>query len=407
MLVGTLMRPAKPVEQDAAPPSRVEMMRLERLTQRRSLDQTADFFAALASQVSPSLVRLDVLGRSGVVWDAGRVVSTNRPGDQRTSGKVTARTWQAQSTKLTIAFSPPHLPVSVLRADADAELVEPVHVPTRLLDFGGWAMAAWRSSLGDMARAPGFLLGSRKRMCREAEVDQVLVDFEVTPEMAGGGLFDLDGRLLAVMVNCDDGIAAVVADSVEKLLAHAVTLEGQMLARYGLRLAPLNDVEQRYFAADSGVLVREVWEGYLGDRAGLEPGDLIVSVDGAAVESPGDAQELVLPAARVLHDVGVRRGRRTLDIELPAQSAVAPPRAEEGHTGALLAPGPQGFPIGMVMEGSAAFRAGIRAGDRLLRVGQTRIRTEAQARRALENGSGKPRYVVLARGAKRWGTVLL
>ena len=48
LLVGSLMRPAKPVEQDAAPPSRTEMMRLQRMTHRGSLDQTADFFAALA-----------------------------------------------------------------------------------------------------------------------------------------------------------------------------------------------------------------------------------------------------------------------------------------------------------------------------------------------------------------------
>ena len=408
LLVGSLMRPAKPVEQDAAPPSRTEMMRLQRMTQRGSLDQTADFFAALASDVSPYLVRLDALGQSGVVWDAeGRIVSAHQPPDQLTSGSPAARTWQGAPTELTVTFTPPHLPVSLLRAGPETQLPSLVHVPTRLLEFGGWVMAAWRSAAGETARAPGFLLGSRKRLCREADIDEVILDFEVTPDMAGGGLFDLDARLLAVIVNCDDGFAAVVADSVEKLLAQAGTLEGQMLGRYGLRLAPLNDVEQRYFATDSAVLVREVWEGYPGDRARLEPGDLIVSVDGAAVESPDDAQKLVLPIARELHDVRARRGRRTLGIKLPARSAIAPPPAEEGHSGALLAAGAQGFPIGTVIEGSAAFVAGIRAGDRLLRVDQTRIRTEAQARRALANGSGKPRYLVLARGAKRWGTLLL
>ena len=138
---------------------------------------------------------------------------------------------------------------------------------------------------------------------------------------------------------------------------------------------------------------------------GLAPGDLIVSVDGAAVESPDDLHRLVLPIARELHDLRVRRGQRVLDVKLPARTAIAPP--DQDHTGALLAPSPEGFPIGTVIEGSAAFRAGIRPGDRLLRVDQTRIRTEAQARRALENGSSKPRYVVLARGTKRWGTLLL
>ncbi len=55
-MVGSLMRPVKPVEQDSAPPSRVEMMRLQRMAQRGSLEQTADFFAALASDVGSYVV---------------------------------------------------------------------------------------------------------------------------------------------------------------------------------------------------------------------------------------------------------------------------------------------------------------------------------------------------------------
>ena len=407
LLVGSLMRPAKPVEQDSAPPSRVEMMRLQRLTQRGSLEQTADFFSALASDVSSNLVRLDALGQTGLVWDAeGRVVTANRPGDPRAFGLLAGRTSEAKETRLTAGFTPPHLPVATLRADDQAGLAAPVHVPTRLLRFGQWVMAAWLAAGGETARAPGLYLGSRKRSCGDVAIDQVILTVEVTPEMAGGGVFDLDGRVLAVVVRCDDGFAAVAAESVDKLLEQAGTIEGQMLARYGLGLALLNEAQQIYFAVDNAVLVSDVWDGYLGDTVGLEPGDLIVSVDGAGVESPDDLQGLVLPIARELHSLEVRRGRRTLDIKLPARAAGALPAAEGTHSGALLAPATQGFLIGAVLKGSAAFRAGIRAGDRLVRIDQTRIRTETQARRALENGSGKQRYLVLARGSKRWGALL-
>ena len=406
LMVGSLMRPMKRVEQDTAPPSQVDMARLQRLTQLGSLEQMSDFFTALASDVSPYLLRLDALGQSGLVWDAeGRIVTANRPGTEPVLGPTPARTVSGLA-ELNISFYPPHLPLAVLRAGSGAGLASPVHVPKRLLEPGAWVMAAWRSAAGETARAPGFFLGSRTRPCREAEVDHVVLSFEVTDEMAGGGLFDLYGRLVAAIVNCNGHSAAIAVDSVDELLSQAGTFEGQMLGRYGLKVAPLTEAQQRHFTVENAVLVSEVWGGYLGDRAGLEPGDLIVAVDAAAVTSLHDARKLVLPIARELHELDVRRGRRTVQIKLPARSVKAAPEAPADHSGALLARSTQGFPIGTVIEGSAAAQAGIKAGDRLLRVDQTRIRTEAQARRALANGSGKPRYLVLARGSKRWGTFL-
>ena len=407
LMVGSLMRPEKRVEQDTAPPSQVDMARLQRLTQLGSLEQMSDFFTDLASGVSPYLLRLDALGQSGLVWDAeGRVVTANRPGTEPVLGPTPARTSVSGLVELNISFDPPHLPLSVLRAGSDAGLASPVHVPKRLLEPGAWVMAAWRSAAGEIARVPGFFLGSRTRPCQEADVDHVVLSFEVTDEMAGGGLFDLYGRLVAAIVNCDGYSAAIAVDSVDELLSRAGTFEGQMLGRYGLKVAPLTEPQQRHFAVENAVLVSELWGGYLGDRAGLEPGDLIVSVDSAAVKSLEDARKLVLPIARELHELEVRRGRRTVGVKLPARSVKTAPEALADHSGALLARSTQGFPIGTVIEGSAAAQAGIKAGDRLLRVDQTRIRTEAQARRALANGSGKPRYLVLARGSKRWGTLL-
>ena len=406
LMVGSLMRPEKRVEQDTAPPSQVDMARLQRLTQRGSLEQMSDFFTALASDVSPYLLRLDTLGQSGLVWDAeGRIVTANRPGTGPVLGPTPARTVSGL-VELNISFYPPHLPLSVLRAGSGAELASPVHVPKRLLEPGAWVMAAWRSAAGETARAPGFFLGSRTRPCREADVDHVVLSFEVTDEMAGGGLFDLYGRLVAAIVNCNGHSVAIAVDSVDELLSQAGTFEGQMLGRYGLKVAPLTEAQQRHFAVEDAVLVSEVWGGYLGDRAGFEPGDLIVSVDAAAVKSLDDARKLVLPIAREVHELEVRRGRRTVQVKLPARSVKTAPEAPADHSGALLARSTQGFPIGTVIEGSAAAQAGIKAGDRLLRVDQTRIRTEARARRALANGSGKPRYLVLARGSKRWGTFL-
>jgi S1-C subfamily serine protease len=54
-------------------------------------------------------------------------------------------------------------------------------------------------------------------------------------------------------------------------------------------VATLGEKERKYFGAGKGVLVRDVWAHYPAEGASLEPGDIIVGLDAAAVESAADS----------------------------------------------------------------------------------------------------------------------
>lgn len=72
-------------------------------------------------------------------------------------------------------------------------------------------------------------------------------------------------------------------------------------------------------APDRGLLVGKVLDGYPAERAGIEVGDLIVAVDGEAVEHTGDLVHLLheRPGQRVQIDL-VRNGRSTsVVVDLP------------------------------------------------------------------------------------------
>jgi S1-C subfamily serine protease len=65
----------------------------------------------------------------------------------------------------------------------------------------------------------------------------------------------------------------------------------------------------------------------------------------------------------------------------------------------LSAAAPAGVPVVEVRAGSAAARAGVRAGDRLVRVGDVPVTTPAAAERALRAPGGAPALLVVARDA--------
>jgi serine protease Do len=119
---------------------------------------------------------------------------------------------------------------------------------------------------------------------------------------SGGPLLDADGSLLGInTVRVDGGlILAIPAD--EALRRRVRALErGETPRRLGIALLPPHAARKLRRAVGlperEGVLVRTVEEGSPASRAGLERGDLIVTVGGRAIERTDDLYES-LEAAR-------------------------------------------------------------------------------------------------------------
>jgi S1-C subfamily serine protease len=189
-------------------------------------------------------------------------------------------------------------------------------------------------------------------------------------------------------------------DSVAGLIEEGRRFEGQMLAEYGMRTAALDDRAREHLGLEGGALVTEVWNGHLGARSGLRPGDVIVGLGEQDVTSPLDLQPLLLPPELGHRLVRVRRGRKTEEVDL------LPPATEAGSAGDHgigLEPPRVGFTVGSVAAGSCGSDAGLRAGDRIVRVGDVEPRDAAQLRRALGR---RPVLVEVERGQRRLAMLL-
>jgi serine protease Do len=153
--------------------------------------------------------------------------------------------------------------------------------------------------------------------------------------------------------------------------------------RFGFASRPLDDAARSYFRTDSGMLVTEVAGGTPAARAGWMPGDVITRIDGVPVASGFPQTILDSLAAADSHTVVIRRGGALRSTALSRLAPVPDARANGDLGIALAAPSSTTAVISDVRPGSAAANAGLRSGDRLIRVGSTSVRSLAEAQRLL------------------------
>ena len=251
-----------------------------------------DTIAAAAERVGPSVVGL---GRgwghgSGVVIADGQVLTSAH---NLRREEVTVSFNDGRRERAELVGSDADLDLAVLTVDTgDAPAVrwEPVDAPgigapvVALANPGGRGL---RATLGFVSSGERSFRGPRGRRVHGA--------IEHTAPLprgsSGGPLVDPEGNLLGVnSLRLDGGlILAVPASSAVReralLLARG---EASAPHRLGVAIAPPRVARRLRSAVGlperDGLLVRGVEEDSPGEGAGLEPGDLIVSIGGKPVE---------------------------------------------------------------------------------------------------------------------------
>ena len=404
LVVGSLLKPEPTAATEAvpAPPSQSEVTRLYRLSLRTSVDRMTEYFSLVAGDISPLVVRLPQLGVNGVVWDSRTVVGAS------TGARVPETTLvgiaSGDNLPALAAAAGPDLPLVGLQLIGAQELTPAPHGGASLA-AGQWLLAVWRDRV-EARHTPGNLIGSTFTTCGEHSLQEVETSFALSQTMLGGGIFDIDGRLVAIILACDGRPIAVSMGSVFGLLHAASETGGRLWHRLGLKAGPLTPAQSEHLGTDSGVLITETWRDYPADRAALRPGDVILKLNEQPVQSSEDLTPLLEPSPEPL-ELEVKRGSRTLTVALspkaPEASATGP---EADGSGLTLASDAVGFPIDSVRQGSREAVAGIRQGDRLLRINFAEPRDLRQLRRLLSSQRGGPLFVELARGDRIVGLLV-
>jgi len=251
-----------------------------------------DSIAGVAQRVGPSVVGL---GRgwghgSGVVIADGQIVTSAH---NLRRDEVTVSFHDGRRERAELAGSDADLDLAVLAVDtgnAPAVRWEPAEAPGI-----GAAVVALANPGGRGLRATLGFVSSGERSFRGPRGRRVHGAIEHTAPLprgsSGGPLVDPEGNLLGVnSLRLDGGLILAVPASAAVRERALLLARGEAPAqhRLGVAIAPPRVARRLRSAVGlperDGLLVRAVEDDSPGHAAGLEPGDLIVTIEGQPVE---------------------------------------------------------------------------------------------------------------------------
>lgn len=333
---------------------------------------------------------------SGVIVDArkGHVV-TNHHVIEGAEG-IVVELKDRRELKAELVGSDPETDIALLKIEADDLEALPLGDSDEL-SVGDFVIAIGNPfNLGQtvtsgivsaLSRRGGFTQGGYE--------DFIQTDAAINRGNSGGALVDLDGRLVGINTaiitptGANAGIGFAVPAAIVKVVTEQLLEYGDVRRGFlGVNMEPVTAEIAEALELDKaeGALVREVVPDSGAERADIQPGDVIVSVDGEDVVDPmGLRTRIGLAAVGEEVEIGIVRDGEpeTLTATLgEVQRASARPAATQLLSGATLKDlasdhdlygRVQGVHVVDVEEGSRAAASGLRAGDVIVGVNRRHV----------------------------------
>jgi S1-C subfamily serine protease len=163
--------------------------------------------------------------------------------------------------------------------------------------------------------------------------DVIQTDAALNPGNSGGPLVNSQGEVIGVntaIIPFAQGICFATAIDTAKWVMEQLLRFGRVRRGYigvGGASIPLSRRAVRFhgLAAEAGVRVESIEPGGAAQRAGIEPGDVIIGYDGENVAGV-DALHRLLSAERIGKATRVTLLRRTQKLDLPITATELPSR---------------------------------------------------------------------------------
>jgi S1-C subfamily serine protease len=311
-------------------------------TEREALDAYSQIVSTVAERVLPSVASLRVR-RSDSSRDggAGSGVVITHDGYLVTSAHVVAQARTASASfidgseyELDLVGADPLSDLAVARARAAT--LDPIHIGDADTLRVGQLVVAIGNPLGFSGSVTSGVVSGLGRSLATADgnghrrfvEDVIQTDAALNPGNSGGALADWQARLIGVntaVAGIDLGLAVPINGTTQAILS-ALMRNGRVRRAFlgiagGTRALPPAMVQR--LGRKAGVEVQEVVSGSPAAAAGLQGGDLIVTVGEAAVAKAGDLQRLMVEArigSRL--PLTVLRGDQLVTVDLvPAELA--------------------------------------------------------------------------------------
>ncbi len=276
------------------------------------------------------------------------------------------------------------------------------------LKVGEWVMAIGSPFGLDNTVTAGIV--SAKQRDTGDYLPLIQTDVAINPGNSGGPLINLRGEVVGINSQIYSrsggfmGISFAIPIDEATRVADQLRSTGRVVrGRIGVQIGPVTKevAESIGLGAPRGALVTGVEKDQPAEKAGVEAGDIIVKVDGKAVEKSGDLPRIVgglKPGVRAALQVFRRGTTRDLTVSIAEFEAEKPARraaAEPGTPPPAVVKSVLGITVSDLTDAQkrelrvrsgvrvdavdgAAARAGLREGDVILSVDNTEVTDSKQ-----------------------------
>ncbi|MHA6288286.1 Do family serine endopeptidase [Maricaulis sp. CAU 1757] len=354
--------------------------------------------------------------------------------------EITVGTSDGETYPATIIGLDPQTDLALIKVDGDDDFPFVTLDETPEYRVGDWVVAVGNPfGLGGTATA-GIISATGREIGNSTYNDFIQIDAPINRGNSGGPTFDLDGNVVGVNSQIfsptggNVGIGFAIPSDVAAAIVSDLRENGEVSRGWlGVSIQNVTDdiAEAMGLEEVEGAIVSSIVSGGPADRAGFEREDVVLEVNGEAVEGSRDLTRRIgnISAGEEVRFTILRDGReRTLRAELGnrpsdeeldsmtnAEAAEAEvflfgmnlvPLGEEDREVRNLPAGTQGLVVDAIQPGSEAQRKGLTSGDIILEAGGETVASLDAFRSVVNEAREDDRTAILllveGRGGQRY-----
>jgi serine protease Do len=387
------------------------------------------FFRELPQQQLPPRIGMGsgfVIDKSGIILTNSHVV--------RDASEVTVQLQDGREFIATDVKTDPRSDVAIVRIKAPVDLKAIRLGDSDAMHIGDWVMAVGSPFRLDFSVTAGIISAKGRGPGIADREDFIQTDAAINPGNSGGPLLNLNGEVIGINTAIStrsggsQGVGFAIPVNMAKWVSQQLTKAGKVQRAYiGVGVQPVDSDYSKRFktAVGHGAIIKKVYSDSPAAEAGLQPGDIILQLNGKEIKGPITLQSTAekLPFNKKYTMVILRDGHR---VDVPITLRALP---EEYTTASLNGPrGPapsegdtfdeiglevqeltseiaeklglenaEGVVISSVALGGPASMAGLKTGDVIEKVGARAIASPTEFREAIQDASLKDGVLLFVR----------
>ncbi len=370
------------------------------------------FFKNFFNNFGPPVVKrkIHALGSGFIISKKGYILTNYHVIKRATDIRVTILN-SGDVYKAKVVGTDPKADIALIKIDPKEPLPTLKLGNSDDIQVGDWVVAVG-NPFGLNGTVTVGIISAKGRVIGEGPFDHFLqTDAAINPGNSGGPLVNMKGEVVgmntAIMANGQGIGFAIPVNMIKNELPYLMKGEKVKRGYLGVMIQPLTPEAAKGLGLRDthGAIISQVFKNTAAYKAGLKPGDIIVSVNGKALKSSYDLPYIISsfrPGTKI--HLGVIRNHHKMSIEVklgerPKNLSISANgnevyKTDYGFSVSNITPQlaekfgiktKEGVVIVSVEEGSFAYMVGLKPGDVVVKLNYKRVENLAEFKKMIKN----------------------